>query len=336
VRVRSEDFFDPREMTALVTIVGPYGALFIDSKIRQRIVTYAKDIVKAIGSVSRELEVFDTSLSRLFTGDVLSEGRKLFDKGLTTLHFAMKEVGKLLALRELMFDRLRVVLEDRQPAIASILEVVHNSYFEAVAKLPKFRVFERVAKVGGRLDTESDAMLLESLSAAVATSANDQRLWQQLSTAFALTIAFRSMDAQYDNATGNFVPGNALCTIKALNMFVEVFAPQPQRVNSHNPSGAIAEHTERLLSCVRTACTVLMAMRESDDKTRQKSWPHIVVFLDKLISGSPSLASVPMDQYLPRTLISSAYRSCAALKRAMKDDVVEELMPRPEEGLSPA
>lgn len=322
---RAEQYLDNQELDALVTVVGSYGVLHIDKKMMQALAKHVVDIKENLSACQHELESLSRGFAASKKGSLIKESQKLCAKGLNTVISRMISVGKILIFRQRLFAKLHQVLTRRTPVIINAVTTIRTSYHEGASRDPAVTAAEYMARSAGlESDGIIDALLLQALAPFMDDST--LKLWQLLPVAMAVSFTgqfWRYQNPKYNMVTGSHVD-NADCLLKALTTFTTTFAPQPKQLVPSNPIGATAEERDYLETFVRIGSYMALKLRMNSETESQYNTNDMIIFLDKTVASSRALHSVPLDMYLPNTLVMSIFNNYNAGMTSSKDDLAVE------------
>eukprot|EP00301_Raphidiophrys_heterophryoidea_P010143 c1518_g1_i1.p1 GENE.c1518_g1_i1~~c1518_g1_i1.p1 ORF type:complete len:1222 (-),score=356.71 c1518_g1_i1:150-3722(-) len=304
---RMERFLSATEIRALVTVIGPYGVVALDAKLLKAITKYVSDIKRVVSLARPGLQELVVKY-RTPGVAVIAECRKINSKGLDSLPAALLSIGQILAFRDMLYTNLREVLRDRDPLNASLAQLLQQCYFETSATDPELTPAEHLIKNAGLGESDSDAMLRQSLLPLQA-NVDDTAVWNVLPIAVAVSCTssfWKDREPGFSTILGAH-SNNAHCMIKALSMLCAVFVSGTSPIVTRNPNWVPDQELKALLQFFEIASFIALTLRAGTEIEPGLKVPEIILFLDKVAHEARALQHINLEHLLPHSLVRSTY-----------------------------
>lgn len=299
---RIERYLDPLEATSLVTLIGAYGVLYLDSRIRLGVYQYVKEIHKILNTHRHDIQSFQ-SLYTSQREQALGEAKRVASKGLEAILPALVSAGKLLGLRNLLFSKLREVLMERVPFIVDIVDLGVSAYYNSAAKTSELMRMEMMGKTVGSIESDCDALLLQNFIEF--NKGEDSRLWALLPTALAMCFTSNFWREARYSALQTAFANNANCIIKSFNMLVATFAAVDKAVIPKNPSGVSDNQTQMIMEFLKISSTLVLTIKTQSEESYAND---MIVFLHFLALQSKAVSESTLEDRLPMSLVRSLHQ----------------------------
>jgi len=291
ISFNAEEYVDIPELTALATLVGPYGIRVLDQHLLDELYNLAEQLRDVLSQHHKDLKEVESSLY----SDTVAKGLDKKFKSLDRLMELSISIGSILVFRKNLHEALEDVVRKNVPIIYNVIHAAHKQYEENIFMDTKFMLIDELATDCGMPPNNADSALKIKLS----QIAENSSVWEIIPVAFAVLLTSGSLwkDCDYNPDLEGW-SNNIHLAIDCFNqLVVAIFTVKSSERR------ACEEIYERFAEC---AAMLLLNMRST--KGFDKQIDSCYIFADKLIRESPFVKSSVFDELTPYSLLRSVYR----------------------------
>eukprot|EP01088_Endostelium_zonatum_P020849 TRINITY_DN7889_c0_g1_i1.p1 TRINITY_DN7889_c0_g1~~TRINITY_DN7889_c0_g1_i1.p1 ORF type:complete len:1222 (-),score=181.06 TRINITY_DN7889_c0_g1_i1:62-3727(-) len=299
-----EEYADYIELQSLCRIVGPFGVKALDREI-------LKFIVFNVGAIKQILIASKDVLKSVATGynseDVL-EAQKNLKQGDAFLQRTIT-IGNAMAFRSLLREAQRSVTSVQIPLIYNEIDNGFSEYPINLSLKPEMVEMDALALNCG-IETVPgviDQSLLAVLSKAITDA--DLDTWKLLPIMFAASFvtkswcdtSYRPFVEAYENSSQTMIP-----VFHSLLAAVKV---------GRDTDGKGSLDLQRQF--VEIGSCILLRLQQANKRQaalKVKSFPSMLIFIDKFVEASPQMNRAAFEQILPYIFVRSMYTSLYLVK----------------------
>ncbi len=291
ISFNGEEYLGMPELTALCTLVGPFGVRVLDQHLLDELYNLAEQLQTVLSTHVKDLKDVESSL---YSDNVIKGLDKKF-KGLEKLMELCISIGGILAFRRNLHEALEDVVRQNIPIIYKVIHAAHKQYEENVFMDNKFLLIDEMATDCGIPANNADSALKIRLSRMAENSA----AWEMLPVAFSVLLTCTPLwkDNDYNTEIEGWT-NNAHLAIDCFNqLLVAIFTVKSsERI-------VIEQMYEKFAEC---AAILLLNLRSQ--KGADKTVDSCYIFADKLVQEAPFMHTSIFEELTPYSMLRPIYR----------------------------
>uniref|UniRef100_A0AC34GYP1 Nck-associated protein 1 n=1 Tax=Panagrolaimus sp. ES5 TaxID=591445 RepID=A0AC34GYP1_9BILA len=310
-----EQYTDTRELRALVQIIGPYGIKLMAERLVWHVACQINELLKLVREHKTELHEarisFDkpekmreltAKLSFADSTKDRKQGKEHSTSGspIESVLQRVTIIGEIIAFRNMLYDALKDVVEQRLPFLISSL----NGLFHSADPLGKVQMSEMCAAAG--IQTDVDVALMSAIQAQAQTNRpnDDEEYYQETCLLFVfIAIALPKLATtklSLYKAGVKASPNNCHVIPLAVNSMASALFYYHSR----------SDIQERMREFLALASSSLLQIIGTPEAEHMEMHQSVFTLLESLVKDSPWLHFGLLESCFPFTMIRSSFFKC--------------------------